>query len=100
MRYDSARLTGFSDTAVKERKAGFDTPFFLLVLLLLTMGVVMVLSASFPRATSPAATPPIILYGSFYSPFWEPEPCFWRQKYRWAFTGVIPFIFCPLPSCC
>ena len=50
MRYDSARLTGFSDTAVKERKAGFDTPFFLLVLLLLTMGVVMVLSASFPRA--------------------------------------------------
>ena len=37
MRYDSARLTGFSDTAVKERKAGFDTPFFLLVLLLLTM---------------------------------------------------------------
>ena len=50
MRYDSARLTGFSDTAVKERKAGFDTPFFLFVLLLLTMGVVMVLSASFPRA--------------------------------------------------
>ena len=50
MRYDSARLTGFSDTAVKERKAGFDTPFFLLVLILLTMGVVMVLSASFARA--------------------------------------------------
>ena len=50
MRYDSARLAGFSDTAVKERRAPFDTPFFLLVLLLLSLGVVMVLSASFARA--------------------------------------------------
>lgn len=34
----------------KPRRGGFDGPFFLLVLLLLAMGVVMVLSASFPRA--------------------------------------------------
>ena len=50
MRYDSARLSGFSAAAVKERRAGFDTPFFFLVLLLLSMGVVMVLSASYARA--------------------------------------------------
>lgn len=50
MRYDSARLTGFSAVGVKERRAGFDTPFFLLVILLLSMGVVMVLSASYARA--------------------------------------------------
>ncbi len=50
MRYDSARLTDFSATGVKERRAGFDTPFFLLVILLLSMGVVMVLSSSYARA--------------------------------------------------
>lgn len=50
MRYDSARLADFSATGVKERRAGFDTPFFLLVILLLSMGVVMVLSSSYARA--------------------------------------------------
>lgn len=50
MRYDSARLTDFSAIGVKERRADFDTPFFLLVMLLLSMGVVMVLSSSYARA--------------------------------------------------
>ncbi len=48
MRSDSARLAGSSLAA--QRRGSFDGSFFLLVLLLLTMGVVMVLSASFPRA--------------------------------------------------
>ena len=43
MRYESARLAGFSAVAEKKR-CGFDTSFFVLVVLLLTMGVVMVLS--------------------------------------------------------
>ena len=50
MRYDSARLAGFSSAPGNSRRRGFDWPFFLLVLLLLTVGVVMVLSASYPRA--------------------------------------------------
>lgn len=50
MRYDSARLAGFSASDAKERRGGMDSSFFLLVLLLLAIGVVMVLSASFPRA--------------------------------------------------
>ena len=50
MRYDSARLTGFSVWDGKELRRNFDWDFFLLVLLLLVMGVVMVLSSSFPRA--------------------------------------------------
>ena len=50
MRYDSARLADFSSLPGKERRRSFDLPFFLLVLLLLTIGVVMVLSASYPRA--------------------------------------------------
>ena len=49
MRYDSARLAGFSDASVKQRPA-FDGPFFLLTMLLLCVGVTMVLSASYPRA--------------------------------------------------
>ena len=49
MRYDSARLAGSSPAATLGRRS-FDGSFFLLVLLLLAMGVVMVLSASFPRA--------------------------------------------------
>ena len=49
MRYDSARLAGLSHES-KARPARFDGSFFLLVLLLLAAGVVMVLSASFPRA--------------------------------------------------
>lgn len=50
MRYDSARLTGFSDTAVRERRGDVDRNFFLLVVLLLVMGVIMVLSSSYARA--------------------------------------------------
>ncbi len=49
MRYDSARLAGFSESAEK-RRAPFDGPFFLLTMLLLCVGVMMVLSASYPRA--------------------------------------------------
>lgn len=50
MRYDSARLTGLSLSDRKNRRAGFDMSFFLLVLLLLAMGVIMVLSSSYARA--------------------------------------------------
>lgn len=52
MRYDSARLTGFSvlDPGGRERRGTFDMSFFLLVLLLLSMGVIMVLSSSYARA--------------------------------------------------
>ena len=49
MRYDGARLTDFS-ALPQTRRRGFDLPFFLLVIILLTAGVVMVLSASYPRA--------------------------------------------------
>ena len=49
MRYDSARLAGLSDVSGRRRPA-FDGPFFLLTLLLLCAGVIMVLSASYPRA--------------------------------------------------
>jgi len=49
MRYESARLADFSN-AVKPRRRGFDTSFFVIVLLLLTMGLVMVLSSSYARA--------------------------------------------------
>jgi len=50
MRYDSARLADFSAVSVKQKRAAFDTPFFLLVLILLVTGVVMVLSSSYARA--------------------------------------------------
>ena len=50
MRYDSARLAGSSPAPVKPGRRGFDGSFFLLVMILLTMGVLLVLSASFPRA--------------------------------------------------
>lgn len=50
MRYESVRLAGLSAEGGRERRAGFDTDYFLLVLLLLAIGVVMVLSASFARA--------------------------------------------------
>ena len=50
MRYESARLAGFSAVADKESRRSFDTSFFVLVILLLTMGVVMVLSSSYARA--------------------------------------------------
>ena len=50
MRYDSARLTGFSNAPEEKRRPRFDGPFFTLTMLLLGTGVVMVLSASYPRA--------------------------------------------------
>ena len=50
MRYDSARLAGSSPASVKPGRRGFDGSFFLLVMILLAMGVLLVLSASFPRA--------------------------------------------------
>ncbi len=50
MRYDSARLAGSFSAETRIRRRSFDSSFFLLVLLLLAIGVVMVLSASFPRA--------------------------------------------------
>lgn len=50
MRYESARLADFSAVKTAQRRRGFDTGFFVLVLVLLTVGVVMVLSSSFARA--------------------------------------------------
>jgi len=50
MRYESARLADFSHDGKKRARRGFDTSFFVLVLLLLTMGLVMVLSSSYARA--------------------------------------------------
>ncbi len=50
MRYDGVRLADLSAAPGRERRPAFDESFFLLVLLLLAIGVVMVLSASFPRA--------------------------------------------------
>ena len=48
MQYDGARLSVAYTPG--QRRAPFDLPFFLTVVLLLALGVVMVLSASFPRA--------------------------------------------------
>lgn len=50
MRYDSARLADFSDSAEPLRRPLFDGPFFVLSMLLLAMGVIMVLSSSYARA--------------------------------------------------
>ncbi len=50
MRYDSARLTGLQDFPDTTRRPHFDGPFFTITVLLLIAGVVMVLSASYPRA--------------------------------------------------
>lgn len=50
MRYESARLTGFSVPSGKADRGRMDLNFLLLVLLLLVMGVGMVLSSSFARA--------------------------------------------------
>ena len=50
MRYESARLADFSAVKNKGRRGGFDAEFFALVLLLLSIGLVMVLSSSYARA--------------------------------------------------
>ena len=50
MRYDSARLAGFSDISMPKRRSEFDGPFFLLTMLLLSIGVLMVFSSSYARA--------------------------------------------------
>ncbi|MBQ9686412.1 MAG: putative lipid II flippase FtsW [Oscillospiraceae bacterium] len=50
MRYDGARLAGLSSAGTVNRRPAFDGPFFTVSMLLLTVGVIMVLSASYPRA--------------------------------------------------
>ena len=50
MRYDGARLTGLSDAGTVKRRSVFDGPYFTVAMLLLAAGVIMVLSASYPRA--------------------------------------------------
>ena len=50
MRYDSARLAGLPAASDPGRRPAFDGPFFLTAMLLLAAGVIMVLSASYPRA--------------------------------------------------
>lgn len=50
MRYECACLADFSAVKTEKRRRGFDTGFFVLVLVLLTVGVVMVLSSSYARA--------------------------------------------------
>ena len=55
MEYTGERI-GFEAIAVKERRGGLDLPFLALTLTLLTIGVVMVLSASYARAYFSAAT--------------------------------------------
>lgn len=50
LRYDTARLADFSVLRAEEKKSGVDQIYLSLVLILLCLGLVMVLSASFPRA--------------------------------------------------
>ena len=50
MRYDTARLADFSVLRGERRQNSFDRSFFALVMILLLLGIIMVLSASFPRA--------------------------------------------------
>ncbi len=50
MRYDSTRLAGFPVAKETKRRGRVDRNFLVLVLILLVMGVVMVLSSSYPRA--------------------------------------------------
>ena len=49
MEYNNDRIADYSDEEAHGR-GRIDIPFLLLTLLLLTIGVIMVLSASFPRA--------------------------------------------------
>lgn len=50
MRYESTRLADFSAVKTENHRHGFDATFFVLVTVLLTIGVVMVLSSSYARA--------------------------------------------------
>ena len=50
LRYDTARLSDFSVLQDERKKNGVDQVYLVLVLILLSFGVIMVLSASFPRA--------------------------------------------------
>ncbi len=50
MRYESVRLAGFPVNAKKEKRGEPDLSFCVLVLILLSMGLLMVLSSSFARA--------------------------------------------------
>jgi len=50
VRYETARLADFSALRGESKRQSFDRSFFALVMLLLVLGVIMVLSASFPRA--------------------------------------------------
>lgn len=50
MRYESVRLAGFPSAAKKEKRGELDISFCVLVLVLLSMGLLMVLSSSFARA--------------------------------------------------
>ena len=50
MRYDGARLADFSVAEAENGRGRMDLSFLLLVLGLLGVGVLMVLSSSFPRA--------------------------------------------------
>lgn len=56
MNYNNQRLPERQETVARTR-GSFDIPFFVLTLLLLTIGVIMVLSASFPRAYSQGKSP-------------------------------------------
>lgn len=50
MRYESVRLAGFPSAPVKKSRGEMDLSFCVLVLLLLSMGLLMILSSSFARA--------------------------------------------------
>ncbi len=50
MRYENARLAGFSPVEAKTKRGRVDAAFLVLVLLLLCVGLVMVLSSSYARA--------------------------------------------------
>ena len=82
MRYESARLAGFSAVAEKKR-CGFDTSFFVLVVLLLTMGVVMVLSSSYARA--------------YYDPGASRLPMGLYRRYAFVFLGAVLVLLLLVP---
>lgn len=55
--------------AAGAKRGSFDLPFFVLTLLLLTIGVIMVLSSSFARAYAQGKSPRIISSGRRASPW-------------------------------